>query len=299
MYVNTIEEIINNLNKKNMFFKTLKRCISSPIIIPHTKLDRIFGRTIKHKHICKCLYETININKLGNFKYNGRYVFLSLMGCYEFFSVLFSLFTVILCIWKYIKYMKVINRAIIINYKLKKQILIYRNLYFILTFLTSLSSVFLHIHENLWTTRWDYLCAMLSIIFTTNLFLEKTKILLHHSNYRYNLFKKLSTLIFSIVLYDQYYSNNFDAVFNKIISGGFMIILLFNFFIHLRIRRSTPLIKYHLSLMTLFLILSLFFEVIDMPPFFYLIDSHAMWHFCLFLCSHHITEYLIIDIFNE
>ncbi|KAF7702903.1 Post-GPI attachment to proteins factor 3 [Cucumispora dikerogammari] len=337
MYLNTIKEIANDKNKRTAFFNSLNNCLLSPFIIKETNLDRLFGRTELHKHRCKCLYETLNKHKLGNFKYNGRYVFLSFMGCYEFFSVLFSFMSTVLVVARYIRHNRVVRsnintsntsvvttgKCLVVSDRLNttgiclpeksqnsysphdKQLFpftiinntghIDKHIYFILTIITGLASVALHVHENHWTQRGDYLCAMLSIIFASNLFLQRTKTLLNHTSKLYNFFKNLSTFIFIYVLYDQYYSDNFDAVLNKVISGSFIIIMLINFIIHF-IKQKCHSKKYHLFLMSLFLSVSLVFEFVDMPPVLYLVDSHAMWHLCLFLCVHHITEYLILDV---
>lgn len=244
-------------------------------------IDKIFKRTAKHKEIVKFLKNYIIEKKLKNFKYKGRYVFQHFFGCYEFFSAVFSFISVLIVVKKYCEYKR---------RKSTKKL----DFHFYAAFSSFLSAFLLHVHENNFTQKADYLTAQISIIYTALLLFTHTGFILSHSIVIYHAFKNIAYILIFINIYNQYFLNKFDCKFNKIISGGFGVLLFSNMIIHAFIHQCS-MKKLHLFKSCLFLVFCLFFEIIDFPPFKFLLDSHACWHFCLIFFYCNLSEYLLLE----
>lgn len=238
-------------------------------VIKTNFLDTLLQRSKGHKIGFFCHFACLKTLNLKNAKRNGRWGFQPLLGMNEFFSSIFSLATLFVNIYSFNKH---------IRPKLKGDHI--SNLYLIQYYITNIafiSSFLFHMHENTLTRHLDYFFAFLVLVYA--LFISLVRILrIFFTVGPVILFQiqSLFTIFYSYHVY-RMLSIEFDYAYNKVIcifivSGIFINHLI----IYLRYRHQ-PHAKNILFFTALFFIAG-FIEIQDIPPYAYLVDSHAMWH---------------------
>lgn len=233
-------------------------------------IDWIFNRDANEKTSSMCHLLCLKLTNNGNIKRNGRWGFQPVLGMTEFFSALFSfinLITNILCFHK----------------MLKKHLRVTRlgKLYYIQYYICNLafiSSTLFHIHENSFTRNCDYFLAFLTILFGFYMAFIRV-ILIGSPSFERAIRKPLQCVFILFYAYHIHRMSNieFDYVYNKVSCA---IIITFTLLSHL-----VTFLKYrkmghskNILLFTFFFFLAGAIEVQDVPPYAYLIDSHAIWH---------------------
>jgi post-GPI attachment to proteins factor 3 len=233
-------------------------------------IDFLIGRTKKEKIQSLCHLLCLKINNLGNIKRNGRWGFQPVLGMTEFFSSLFSflnLVTNIICFHKILKsHLKVtrFGRLFYAQYYLC-------NMAFI-------SSTLFHIHETPLTRNLDYFFAFLVILFGFYMALHRI-LIITSSRYESSFLRPIQIGFISFYVYHVYRMStvSFDYIYNKI---SCVVIISLTFVSHLITffrYKDMPHTK-HILFFTLFFFLAGAIEVQDIPPYAYLLDSHALWH---------------------
>ncbi|KAM0671396.1 putative Per1-like membrane protein [Ordospora colligata] len=247
------------------------RCIEeSKTLIKIQSIDRIFRRTSDHKLGSICHLTCLKATGSGNIKRNGRWGFQPVLGMTEFFSVLFS-------------FANLVTNIVCFNKVLKKHLRMSRfgRLYYIQYYICNLafiSSTLFHIHENTLTRNCDYFFAFLTILFGFYMALVRA-ISIASPAFEISTRRPLQIAFTSFYSYHVYRMSNieFDYVYNKI---SCIIIIGLTLASHMAI--FTKYRKHahakHILLFTFFFFLAGAIEIQDIPPYAYLIDSHAIWH---------------------
>jgi post-GPI attachment to proteins factor 3 len=233
-------------------------------------IDFLFARTKEEKVRSLCHLLCLKINNAGNIKRNGRWGFQPVLGMTEFFSSLFSflnLVTNILCFHRILKsHLKVtrFGRLFYIQYYIC-------NMAFI-------SSTLFHIHETPVTRNLDYFFAFLVILFGFYMALHRI-LMIGFPRYENYFLRPMQTGFALFYLYHIYRMStiSFDYVYNKV---SCIVIISLTFTSHLITffkYREMPHTK-NILFFTLFFFLAGAIEVQDIPPYAYLLDSHALWH---------------------
>jgi hypothetical protein len=206
----------------------------------------------------------------------------------EFFSSIFALFSFLILIYKF--YSKV-------NFKLNKTPL--KKLYTI-QFYTGcaafISSFLFHFRETTFTRNSDYFSAFASILIgllvaiNRLVLLKKPKILIKFQKTTL----KIGLFYFIFHIYKMGFFK-FDYFYNKIACGlMFFTSCLCNFatFLSYRSHPHARNIVYSISC----LLMAGGVEILDVSPFFYLFDSHALWHLFMLISTPLYFEFVAGDI---
>ncbi|KAF7683967.1 Protein PER1 like protein [Astathelohania contejeani] len=230
-----------------------------------TWFDKLVRRSLdqkikEHKHLRYCRSHNIN-----NIKLEGRYPFIPIIGCTEFFASLFSIFNLVSHVYSY---------QCILNQQTKQSFLL--NKYNQIAILVWISSTLFHINDITLTRYMDYFSAFLGILLTFYITIKETLFL-----YKCNAPQYLFITLVGIYVSHLYYMvfKNFDYAYNERICVIFIIGIYFMW--GLIIYKLWPMLcaKY-LFVYALLVLFSLWIEYIDFPPILYLIDSHALYHLC-------------------
>lgn len=248
--------------------KKLQNCIATNQITRNT-LDYILLRSHKQKLENYCHYSCSKLLNMNKYKHNGRYPFKEILGCTEFCSALFSLLNLVV---HYILYQKYLKKCLIYT-KLEKLL---KMQYYIFCFCWVSSTLF-HINDILLTRYLDYFSALLFLIFAFHLSL--TRLSYFYKNDATTLLRKVMNVLcctyFSVVLYMIFV--NFNYKMHKHLCGFFLVcttvVWLYTYILIRKHDHAKYLIYYIVCLY-----IGIGIEMFDLPPFFYLIDSHAIWH---------------------
>ncbi|KCZ82428.1 hypothetical protein H312_00086 [Anncaliia algerae PRA339] len=232
--------------------------------------DRFVLRSLNQKVIQKCVYHCCSIKGINKFKYEGRYPFKPILGCTEFLSALFSFLNLITNSYGYFKYLRNVtnNHPLAIYYKLT----------YLVNVLTWVSSTLFHINDTFVTRNLDYFFALLNLLFVFYssflrvLYSIKGKTALIYKNH---IFMLILSLYFMHIYYMTFV--NFDYNFHKLICG-LLIVCTLSIYSFLIFKYSKTYHMKYLIIFSLVIGASCLIEVSDFPPFFYLFDSHALFH---------------------
>lgn len=255
-----------------VYYKCTEKCTDDlGKIITINILDFIFRRSVDEKIGNMCHYICLKQLSLENIKRNGRWGFCPVLGMTEFFSVVFSFSNFIINQCSFNLFLRPQIQFIKMKDLFKLQCHI-SNMAFI-------SSTLFHIHENVLTRNMDYYFAILVLLF--GLYMSFMRLMLIYKfecKYRFTI---RSIFICYFIYHISRMSNEFDYVYNKI-SCVIIITLtfLFHFFIYAHYK-SYEYVK-NIVFFTFLFSLAGYIEIQDIPPYKYLLDSHAVWH--LFGC---------------
>lgn len=248
-----------------------KRCVEeSSGLFEKGLMDKIFNRSPDEKAGSMCHLICLKLMKCGNIKRNGRWGFQPVLGMTEFFSSLFS-------------FLNLVVNVICFHRILRKHLQVTRlgRLYYIQYYICNLafiSSTLFHMHENTFTRNCDYFFAFLTILFGLYMALVRV-ILMSAPNLESSIRKPLQLAFISFYIYHIYRMSNieFDYVYNKI-SCVVLISLTLTFHLITFLKyRKMPHTK-NILFFTFFFFLAGAVEIQDIPPYAYLVDSHALWH---------------------
>ncbi|WUR04380.1 Per1-like protein [Vairimorpha necatrix] len=272
-----------------VYYKCTEKCSSDlSQIVTVNLLDTIFNRSLSEKINNMCHYFCLKDLNLKNIKRNGRWGFCPILGMTEFFSSLFSFTNFLINIISYNSFIKPNLRHL----KLRSVFI----LQYLITNMAFLSSTLFHIHENTLTRNMDYFFAILVLLFGLYMSIMRLALV-------YNLELRTRKILRSIFI--SYYifhvskmAQDFDYVFNKFSCLIIIILTLsFNFFIY----KNYKNFKYAKNILffTGLFFLAGYIEIQDLPPYSYLIDSHAMWHLFGSLCTPFYMKFWGDDIKNN
>lgn len=238
-------------------------------LVKTSLLDILLQRSKENKLGFLCHFVCLKTLNLGNVKRNGRWGFQPLLGMNEFFSSTFSLINLFVNIYSYHKSLrpKLGNDHISNMYMVQHYI---SNFAFFFSFL-------FHIHENSFTRHCDYFFAFL--VLTYALFVSFVRVLRIFIVVGPTLLSNIRSLF---IIYYSYHVHRmlnieFDYAYNKIACVIVVTLTFINHTIIFTRYRHLPHSKNIVFFTVLFSIAG-FIEIQDIPPYAYLIDSHAMWH---------------------
>ncbi|KAI4290986.1 post-GPI attachment to proteins factor 3 [Pancytospora philotis] len=257
----------------------------SILLIKQTLMDIITRRPLSEKLDNYCHVNCIKRLGLDNFKRNGRWGFTMVYGFTEIFSSTLALLNGLYTIFFYRKYLKPKMHKSVHKPLLEMQ--------YCICMVAFLSSTLFHMRETNLTRYADYLSAYMSIIIG---FICAFGRLIHckapalYPKYaRYS--PAVGLLVFALHTYKMVFIE-WDYVYNKVVCGlifGLMCLCDILVWAELRLMKSSRHIVSYIG--------SLFIaglaEVSDIAPAWFLFDSHAMWHLCMFFSS--VYYYLFIS----
>ncbi|KAK6090051.1 hypothetical protein P3W45_000939 [Vairimorpha bombi] len=256
-----------------VYYKCTEKCTTDlQKIITTTILDLIFHRSKTDKVANMCHYVCLRELNLKNIKRNGRWGFCPILGMTEFFSVVFSFTNLILNIYSF----KIFLRPNLKNLRL-------RNLFILQCYIQNMafiSSTLFHIHENSFTRNMDYFFAVLVLLYAFYMSIIRT-LIIYRAEHKTRYFLRTVFVLYYIYHISRMSVKEFDYVFNKI---SCVFIITFTFIFHFFIYAHYRSYRYvrNLVFFTCIFFIAGYIEVQDLPPYSYLMDSHAAWH--LFGC---------------
>lgn len=232
-------------------------------------IDVLLQRTLENKVSFFCHFACLKTLKLNNVKNKGRWGFRPLLGANEFFSSLFSLINLLVNVISYKTHLQPRLTNDHISY-------IYIGQYYI-TNLAFISSFLFHIHENTLTRYCDYFFAFLVLKYA--LFTSLVRVIRIFTNVTSAKLTKIGSIFILYYSYHVYRMLNieFDYVYNKLACTIVITFIFINHFIIYFKYRNLPHSK-NILFFTFLFFLAGSIEIQDIPPYAYLVDSHAMWH---------------------
>lgn len=245
----------------------MKVCLKSTKV-PYSIFDKLIGRSYSEKLLVDCHYKCSVAMGVNNIKLEGRYPFFRILFCTEFFSTLFSAFNLIVhlvCFNTMIK--KNIRKSKIGNLLYTQHVIICSCWIF---------SMFFHIQDTKITRYLDYFFAFLFLVFAFYLNLVRSKLLIQSRKLNLRNIRYLLTLYYILHVFYMVYID-FNYSYSKIASGCLFALSVFlwtfQYFSLRRLKYSKYILFYMIGV-----VMGAMFEIYDMPPLFYLVDSHALWH---------------------
>jgi post-GPI attachment to proteins factor 3 len=253
-------------------------CVSECVTNQHCRLDWVLrfsgwdcGADCKYR----CMRSDLEKmrGKGGKFRvlqYYGKWPFVRLFGAQELFSVLFSLGNFFACIYGYLRYFCPQAKRFPRHWMNRVHFAS-----FLITANTWLQSALFHYRDTPLTEKLDYFSACACIVSTVPVVLIRTR--------KIRTIRAQLTLVapflavfvlhcayMSFVVFDYGYHVKFNAVF-----GILANVLWLHFAVSLG---SASPIKRLLSCFVGLNVASMAMVAVDFPPFFDLIDMHALWH---------------------
>lgn len=257
-------------------------------IIKINFIDRIVGRTLDEKLSCHCHVDCLKNLKLKNIKRNGRWGFKPIFGMTEGFSSIFSL----LCF-----FIMLHGFRTKIRHKVSKSpmYLLYYIQYYVAN-TAFLSSFMFHIRETAFTRYADYFAAIASILVGFLVSFNRLILLTSPKSFKKvsHTTLKLGLYFFIMHVYKMGFFE-FDYVYNKIICALIFFsscICNFTIFLHYKKFRHSRQIVYSVGC----LLAAGGIEILDISPFFYIFDSHAVWHLLMTIATPFYIEFVSKDL---
>lgn len=253
-----------------------------------TRLDSLLGRSLQEKIENYCHVQGIRKFGVANFKRQGRWAFRPFAGCTEFFSALFSLECLILNAYHYTRL--VFPR---IHRSPMRSLLIFQ---YVVCNLTLLSSCLFHACETRFSRYADYFCACLSIL--AGLVVVINRLVVYYAP-RWLSGAKRFTVFLGSVFFAYHLRRmlfvEFDYAYNKIVCGTMFVLACFgDSVVHWRFKNTAhgrSGMCYTVCLLTAGGV-----EIMDIPPLWFLFDSHAVWHLLMALAVPFYVYYVAGDI---
>lgn len=251
-------------------------------------IDRLMGRTIEEKLQNSCHVLCLKSLQLKNIKRNGKWGFVPILGIHEAFSSLIALFSFFINLIYFRKQ---------IRDKVKKSPMgaIYLIQHVICNF-TFLASFVYHARETPLTRNADYFTAVGGILIGT--VTAVNRVVLSYKPSCTVQFQRVSLkLAFYFFLFHihKITLNDFDYGYNKVVCGVlFLLACLCNFLVFYKYRKQS---HSKLSLYSIAMLVTAgAVEILDKPPFLYLVDTHAMWHAFMAVGTFYYIKFISLDI---
>lgn len=264
----------------------IEKCCASKTV-QYSIFDKLVFRSYTTKLKNYCHYKCSLSRNISHIKFNGRYPFREVLYCTEFASTIFSLLNLIVHIICYERYIKHKIDSCRLGHLYKYQ-------YYIFCLCWVMSTLF-HINDTVITRNGDYFAAFMFLLFALYLNITRCKSILG--------MKQSSTqgyyfLIYYIVhvLYMSFI--DFDYTYSKIACSVLLLCSVALWIVQYILLRRNPWAKY-IIIYSVLLIGGALFEVYDMPPIYYLFDSHAIWHLITALIAPFYYVYLENDIMHK
>lgn len=272
-----------------LFFESFNSCLKTKSTT-YSIIDKILLRSRETKLSNYCHYQCSLNNNINYIKINGRYPFREILYCTEFFASIFSIFNLLVHFYFF-------NRKIAKQLKFNKLGQLYKIQYQIFC-MCWISSALFHINDILITRYMDYFFAFLFLIFALYLNIYRTILLLNIKNtflmdrLKYSLIFYYIFHVFYMILID------FNYDYSKTSCAVLFVVNNILWFIQYVKSRQYPHAKYIL-IYSILLIIGALIEIYDLPPLFYLIDSHAIWHLITALIAPFYYFYLEKDMIHK
>lgn len=267
---------------------SMKRCIKAANVKLNL-LDIIFCRSHNQKLAESCHYVLSKEYNTNSFKYHGRYPFREVLGCTEFFSAVFSLLNCIVNLFCYSVFLKK-N----LKYSKLRQLLRLQN--FVVCICWICSTIF-HINDIFATRCLDYFGALLFLTLAFYISIVRLSYSYKANTFYLKSIRNLVCLIyFSVVTYMAFI--RFDYRLHKILCGIFLMSTVVAWLQTYYLTKKFGYAKY-LPLYIICLFAGILVEMRDFPPFYYLLDSHAIWHLITACIAPIYYLYLKEDMLNE
>ncbi|EJW03292.1 hypothetical protein EDEG_02358 [Edhazardia aedis USNM 41457] len=254
------------------FYSDYKQCLESDQV--NLKFaDKIILRSLKDKLKYHCHYKCSKLHNINHVKIDGRYPFKEIFYATEFFASAFSFLNLIVHVIFYNLYLK---------NNLKKSPI--GHLFRIQQYIVCvgwLSSTLFHINDIITTRYMDYFTAFLWLLYGN--YVSIYRLLLPFQD-KYTILTKVLKSVVSIVCVFYYACHLYYMIFVEFnykyakIAGAilFSIWIVLNFLIYLLLKNKW-FAKYILFY-SVMVVCGALIEIVDYPPYKYLIDSHAFWH---------------------
>lgn len=271
------------------YLKLVDQCKAKSNIKLHW-IDKILRRTLESKLDNHCHYTCSLKSNTNHMKLNGRYPYRETIFCTEFFSALFSLLNLIAHFYYHNKFIKKKLEYSKLKALVKMQ-------YYIVICLWTASTLF-HVNDIYVTRCADYFLATTFLMFAFYYSFIRTLCF-------YRLDTKfikitLGTHLFVLYVFYLYYMTvvEFHYVFSKFFCVIFLVLTLCTWaFQYYKLRKSSY--AKNIMIYSYSLILGGLLEARDIPPIFYLIDSHSLWHLITALAAPFYYAFLEKDILHE
>lgn len=229
-----------------------------------------------------CKYKCMRIDLKGMrnlneriVQYYGKWPFLRVFGAQEIFSVIFSLGNMLACLYGYFFIYQKQNKT-----KKKDELEYMKRVHLIGLFITCntwLQSAIFHYRDTPFTEKLDYFSACLCILSTVPVALIRTFELKTKGDQLKVIVPVLilylqHVLYMSFVKFDYGYHVKFNAIF------GIASNLIWLHWATFKQTAKDKKLKWETYKFVSVNILSMAMVAIDFPPFFDLIDMHALWH---------------------
>lgn len=231
--------------------------------------DKCIGRNIIQKKYETCHYIASVVAGINSMKHNGRYPFIPLFGCTEFFAALFSVFNLIAHLYCFRHYIQPnIKKSPFAKILWTQHVLIC---------CSWIASTIFHTNDVYSTRCLDYLFAHGTLLFCLYYSFARTMF-----RYKKLYYKALSTVFRVLIVYEfchMYYmlKINFNYNYSKISCIIIIICHLMLWTLQFFYHRNKPHAK-NIIIYQVIVVIGAFIEVYDFPPIYYLVDSHAIWH---------------------
>eukprot|EP00866_Antonospora_locustae_P001520 jgi/Antlo1/1520/405 len=233
--------------------------------------DKISRRGVVETVGKKCHYKCSVSMNVRHIKFNNKYPFQPIFGGDEFFSALFSFGNLLSSAISYY--------LIASNIKGNSDLAKLNRLAIRSNILTWVFSTIYHYHVCRVTRDLDYFFAFLTILMNFYIFLLRLLYVHRQKESVEKIHRRLRALVVSIYVFHVYnmYFVEFNFKIHKNISSIFIGISVLIWFYLARTFKQLPHSRY-LLVFAAGVCISGVIEMCDMPPLYYLLDSHAIYH---------------------
>ncbi|KAI5177930.1 post-GPI attachment to proteins factor 3, partial [Pancytospora epiphaga] len=258
---------------------------SAAVFVKQTFIDILLRRTVEEKISNYCHINCIRDLGNTNFKKNGRWGFIMIMGFTEIFSSLFALLNAIFASYCFRRHISPNLHKTTLRKLITAQ-------YYICN-IAFLSSALFHMRETALTRYADYFSAFLSIVIGLAFSVGR---LVHHSAPhhldKYTKYSMFTGFLFFIVHLYKMLFIEWDYAYNKYACGIMFACLCFcDLFLYFNIRdmRNSHNILFYIGA----LLVAGAAEMSDIAPYMLLFDSHAFWHLFMLVSSYFYYSFVI------
>lgn len=273
-----------------MVLDCIKKCLlEKSKTYKRSFLDTISRRAYEISEGKNCHYICTRLLRSGNIKFLNKYAFRRIFGADEFFSSLFSLMNFFSVVFSYVFILRKC-KANSKNYHLNVFALKMNALIWIL-------STAYHFHVCTITMKVDYSVASINILLNLYIFCRR---LIHlHCRHKERLDKNLKKILcfFAVfhnifILFDDSYLKIHKKI--SIISiSSYILVLFYIVYCFKAMKHSKYLFVFVFGIFVGGLV-----EISDLPPYKYMIDSHAFYHFITIFLHPFYYNFIKIDIEN-
>jgi hypothetical protein len=216
----------------------------------------------------ECMWKDVDVRQqlqLPILQYYGKWPFIRIFYMQELASVLFSLFNLVMHIISWNYYRKIVPH----HHPFKKWV----KLYAYININTWIWSSVFHTRDLWMTEKLDYFSALITSTYSCFLALLRV---LNLNRFIHQLLISIPFLIGTLVYIIYYTFHRFNYTLNMSIQVIISLIAIFLWCYTSYLHRQPYAKKMYLTF--ILLLISASFELGDFPPFFFLVDAHALWH---------------------